>query len=145
MDDESRVHCRKQIESEEGRKATLYRDSKGYLSIGIGRLLDTRKGGHLREVEIDFLFDQDFLEAEAECAEHFEFWPKLSPVRQAALINMRFQLGMPKLLEFSRTLRAIRDEKWADARHFMLDSLWAKQTPNRARRVAYQIETGEWQ
>lgn len=145
MDENDRIRCRKQLEVDEGREATMYKDSRGYWTIGVGRLIDPKKGAKLRESEIDFLFDNDCRGAEGELAATFPWFPRLNPARQAALVNMCFQLGLPTLLEFERTLRAIRDEHWEDARHHMMSSDWAKQTPHRARRVAHQMATGEWQ
>lgn len=145
MQDSDRARLRGQLELDEGRRNVLYRDHLGYLTIGIGRLLDPRKGGKLRENEIDFLFSNDLEEVESELEFAFPFWTKLNGPRQAALVNMCFQLGLPKLLQFKKMLQALADEHWSDARHQALDSEWAKQTPDRARRVAYQLETGEWQ
>jgi len=42
-------------------------------------------------------------------------------------------------------LAAVRDERFANAAALMLQSLWAKQTPARANRMARQMESGEWQ
>jgi lysozyme len=145
MTPEERAKARHQLESDEGRKEVLYRDNLGYLTIGIGRLLDPRKGGRLRPVEVDFLFDNDFEEKEAQCEAKIEGFSRLNGARKAALINMCFQMGISGLLQFRKMLAALRDEHWADARYHALDSEWAKQTPNRAQRVAYQLESGEWQ
>lgn len=145
MESLDRVKARKQLEEDEGRKEVLYRDSLGYLTIGIGRLLDPRKGGKLRPKEVDFLFDNDFEEKLDQCQRRFPGFSKLNPARQAAVVNMCFQLGMDGVLAFKKMVQALQDEHWADARHHALDSLWAKQTPKRAQRVAYQLETGEWQ
>ena len=145
MTPEERARARTQLENDEGRRETIYRDSLGYLTIGIGRLLDPRKGGRLRPKEVDFLFDNDYDEKEEQCARMFPGWAKLNPPRQAAIVNMCFQMGITGVLQFKKMVQAMVDEHWADARHHALDSEWAKQTPARARRVAYQIETGEWQ
>jgi lysozyme len=70
---------------------------------------------------------------------------KLSEPRLAVLINMAFQLGIGGLLEFKRTLGSIDDGQYSEASMEMLDSLWAQQTPERAKRLAKQMLTGEWQ
>ena len=70
----------------------------------------------------------------------------LDRVRQAALLNMAYQLGVAGLKGFPKMLAALRDQRWAEAEAQALDSMWAKeQTPARARRVARQLATGEWQ
>jgi lysozyme len=61
------------------------------------------------------------------------------------LIGMAFQMGVPGLLTFKKTLGAVQDQRFAHASGLMLQSLWARQTPGRAARMARQMETGEWQ
>ena len=41
-------------------------------------------------------------------------------------------------------LNALQDGRYADAAKAMLDSKWAKQVGDRARRLAQQMESGEW-
>jgi lysozyme len=65
--------------------------------------------------------------------------------RQCVLVGMAFQMGSSRLMGFHKALAAIRDEHWADAAAQMLDSDWARETPGRARRMARQMETGQWQ
>lgn len=137
---------RKQLEGDEGRKKCVYKDSEGYDTIGIGRLVDSRKpGAGLRDHEIDMLFENDVVERELDLARRLPFVLGLDEARRAAVTNMSFQLGVDGLLAFKRMLAALRDGRYAEAETHALDSLWAKQTPERARRVARQLKTGEWQ
>jgi lysozyme len=74
-------------------------------------------------------------------------WPGLSLLqcaRHDACINMAFQLGINGFLQFRMMRQALNRCNWLEARNEALDSLWARQTPNRARRVAEQILTGEY-
>jgi lysozyme len=57
---------------------------------------------------------------------------------------MAFQLGINGFLQFRMMRQALSRCDWLAARNEALDSLWARQTPNRARRVAEQILTGEY-
>jgi lysozyme len=57
---------------------------------------------------------------------------------------MAFQMGVDGLLKFKNTLELIKNGKYKEASDAMLDSLWAKQTPNRASRLSAQMKTGEW-
>jgi lysozyme len=41
-------------------------------------------------------------------------------------------------------LGSIEDGQYGEAAVEMLDSLWAQQTPERAKRLAKQMLTGEW-
>lgn len=134
-----------QLEREEGRERSAYTDSLGYLTIGIGRLIDKRKGGGLSADEIDYLLANDIKAKTAEVTKALPWLASLNEPRQAALIGMAFQMGTAGLLTFKNTLAAVRDEHWSLAATLMLQSKWAKQTPERASRMARQIETGDWQ
>jgi len=136
---------RAQLSALEGRVRHAYQDHLGYWTIGVGRLIDERKGGGLRGNEIDFLLDNDIAEKTAQVLDRLPWAARLDEVRMAVLVGMAFQMGINGLMGFTRTLAAIRDGHYAHAAGRMLDSLWAKQTPGRAKKMARQIETGQWQ
>lgn len=133
------------LEDEEARIPHAYEDHLGYLTIGVGRLIDKRKGGGLSDDEIDYLLTNDIRDKTAEVRAALPWLDQLDDARQAVLIGMAFQMGTAGLLQFAQTLAAIRDGRYMHAEHLMLQSLWAKQTPKRARRMARQMATGEWQ
>lgn len=135
----------RQLRSEEGVVPHAYQDHLGFWTIGVGRLIDKRKGGGLSDDEIDYLLNNDVARIEAALDKHLPWARALDEARRAVLIGMAFQMGVDGLLQFKRTLAAVRDEHYPLAASFMLESLWAKQTPQRARRMARQMETGEWQ
>jgi len=56
---------------------------------------------------------------------------------------MAFQLGVNGLLQFEDMLGALKHGLYKRAADAALNSLWAEQTPNRAREVATMIETGD--
>lgn len=64
--------------------------------------------------------------------------------RKSILISMAYQMGADGLAKFMNTLKAVAQKRWNDAAAGMLNSAWAKQTPNRAKRHAQQMLTGEW-
>lgn len=134
----------RQLEAEESRVRHAYQDHLGYWTIGIGRLIDKRKGGGLSNVEIDFLLDNDIRDKTAQVFERLPWAVQLNEPRVAVLVGMAFQMGIDGLVAFKRTLEAVRTGRYGDAKTFMLQSLWAQQTPARARRMADQMETGEW-
>jgi lysozyme len=119
-----------------------YKDHLGYSTIGIGRLIDERKGGGITEEEAMYLLENDIGRKQAQLRENLPFWNKLSDNRQRALMNMAFQLGVNGLLKFRQMLWAIENGKWDLAHAEALDSSWANQTPVRARRVAEMIKYG---
>lgn len=134
-----------QLRREEGSISHAYQDHLGYWTIGVGRLIDEKKGGRLSEDEIDLLLRNDVARVTAAIQKALPWFDSLNEPRQAALIGMGFQMGVSGLLGFTQTLAAIRDERYATAASLMLASKWADQTPERARRMSRQIETGEWQ
>ena len=71
------------------------------------------------------------------------WWRGLDDVRQRVLLNMAFNLGTAKLMEFTNTLGNIRAGRWEAAAEGMLKSKWAGQVGARAVRLAKMMKTGE--
>ncbi len=134
----------KQLTDEEGVVLHAYPDHLGYLTIGIGRLIDKRKGGGISLDEAKYLLINDITAKTAEVEKAFPFFDELNDARQAVLVGMAFQMGIHGLLAFKNTLQLIKLGKYKEAGAGMLNSLWARQTPERAKRMAKQMETGEW-
>ena len=134
----------RQIRSDEGEVLHAYQDTLGYWTIGIGRLID-KKGGGITKEESSYLFQNDLKKVVADLDKNLPWWKQLDEARQGVLINMRFQLGMAGLLGFKNTLVMIQNGNYDAAASGMLNSQWAKQTPNRANRLSKQMRTGEWQ
>ena len=139
------MNLKEQLIKEEGSVPYAYPDSMGYLTIGVGRLIDKRKGGHLSDDEIDYLLQNDIKKVTGQVLEALPWVNTMNEPRQAVVFGMAFQMGVHGLLSFMSTLSAMRDEHYEHAAEGMRQSLWAKQTPARAKRLAYQMETGEWQ
>lgn len=66
------------------------------------------------------------------------------PARLAVLQSMAYQMGVPVLANFKNTLKDVAQHNWNSAATGMLESRWAKQTPERAQRHAEQMRTGQW-
>ena len=138
------MDLKSQLLREEGAESCAYQDSLGFWTIGVGRLIDARKGGGLSNDEIDFLLENDIKTKTREVLLALPWMPRLSDPRQAVLIGMAFQMGIGGLLKFKRALGSIEDGQYAEAAVEMLESKWGNQTPERAYRMAKQMETGEW-
>lgn len=116
-----------------------YRDGVGKLTIGVGRNLDDN--GISRDEAIALLRnDTDRAIREAHQIAGFA---QLNGVRKRALVNMVFNMGLPRVLGFKRMLAAIERGEYGAAAHEMLDSKWAKQVGPRANRLARMMQTGE--
>jgi len=134
-----------QLRRDEGTKATTYQDHLGFWTIGVGRLIDSRKpGAGLRPDEIDYLLRKDISDRVAALTKALPWFDRLDEARQGVLLNMAFQLGTAGLLGFKSTLALVADGKYAEASEQMIKSKWATQTPARAKRLAEQMKTGEW-
>jgi lysozyme len=125
--------------AEEGLKLKPYRDTVGKLSIGIGRNLDDVG---ITEAEARLLLSNDIDRAANEVDAALPWFVGLDAVRQSALIDMAFNMGIAGLLTFTNTLAAIKEGRWADAAAGMLASKWATQVGARAERLAKMMETG---
>lgn len=134
-----------QLRADEGEVLHAYQDSMGFLTIGVGRLIDKRKGGGITEEEAAYLLKNDIERKTAEVRARLPWFAKLDPARQGVLVNMAFQMGVGGLMAFKNTLALIERGAYALAADNMLKSAWATQTPARAQRLARQLRTGEWQ
>lgn len=136
---------RKHLIAEEGNKPSAYQDHFGYWTIGVGRLIDARKGGVLSPDEVDYLLRNDILKRIAQIKD----WPAWkavegNPARQTALLSMAFQMGVAGLAAFKNSLALVEAKRWNDAAASFMQSKWAQQTPNRAKRVTQMIATGAY-
>lgn len=141
-----RSELTRQLRGDEGDKATVYKDHLGYLTIGVGRLIDPRKpGAGLRPDERAYLLNNDIDDRIDALTRRLPWFQDLDDARKGVLLNMSFQLGVDGLLEFNKTLSLVKDGKYDQAAFQMLQSKWAKQTPERAERMAEQMRIGQWQ
>jgi len=134
----------RQLRRDEGVRAHMYYDSEGYATIGVGRLIDPRRGGGLRDHEIDYLLANDIEETMSALRDRLPWFDALEPARQGVLANMAFNLGVDGLLGFRKTLALVERGEFAAASVEMLDSKWARQVGQRAQRLSEQMRTGRW-
>jgi len=134
-----------QLKRDEGICEHAYNDSLGFITIGCGRLIDSRKtSSGLRESEIDYLLNNDIEDRRFELGRSLKWFHELDDVRQGVLLNMAFQLGVNGLLGFPKMLAAVQKGDWATAAVEMAASKWFRQTPARADRLALQMKEGVW-
>jgi lysozyme len=124
---------------DEGLRLKPYRDSVGKITIGVGRNLDDVG---IDQEEAFHLLGNDIDGAAADLDKALPWWRSLNGVRQRALLNMCFNLGIDRLLEFQRALAAMQACDWDLAATEMLASAWAGQVGPRAKRLAEMVRTG---
>jgi len=130
-----------QLKRDEGLRLEPYRDSEGLLTIGYGHCLD-RKG--ISQAVADQMLLDDIADAELITRVRFPWTAQLSEPRRAAIVNLVFNLGGAGLNTFKKFLVAAKAGDWQTARAELLDSKYAKQTGERAVRVATQLAEDRW-
>lgn len=152
---------RSSIQQQEGRHPEKYKDHQGIPTIGIGFNLkredapaliakvgaDYKKvmagTQQLTEAQIDHLFDLSYGQAVKDARQLLPHLETYSPARQEALIDMSYNMGLPRLQGFGKMLRAIREGNWEKAAQEVLDSEYAKEdVPERAKINAEKLRSG---
>jgi lysozyme len=129
----------RELAIDEGRKNRMYLDSEGIETIGIGHNLRDRP---ISDRAVRVIFEDDFAVAEADARRLAHNFDDLSAVRKAVICNMSFNLGFDRLAKFVNTLRAINEGRFGDAATERLDSAWARQVGDRAKRLAAHMRSG---
>ena len=62
-----------------------------------------------------------------------------------ALVNICFNLGLPRFLKFKKALAAAEDQDWELCADEFMDSKWASQVGQRAVELTTIIRTGEYE
>lgn len=146
------------IRAAEGTRLAAYDDAtgepvpmgghcQGTLTIGCGHTgADVYPGDVISRDECERLLEQDTAIAmRAACGVlGLDDWSKLDAVRQAALVDMAYNIGQKRLAGFARMLHAVRTGDWQSAHDEALASAWAGQVGHRAQRDALILLTGEW-
>ncbi len=131
---------------EEELRLTVYPDSKGYLTIGVGRCIDKRiPGAGLSRLEALYLLNNDIAHVRRQLAAELPFTVTLlDETRRTILEAMVFQLGLPHFLGFHHMISAVQAQDWDTAADEMLDSDWARiDSPARAQRMAEAMRSGK--
>ena len=135
----------KMIKLHEGVKSHAYQCTAGKWTIGVGRNIDEEGGLGLSEEEINVLLINDVERVKNELTTAYFWFPALDEVRQAAMIDMCFNLGLSRLRGFVKAIEAMSRQQYDNAADEFLDSRWASQVGQRAIRVTDMIRTGEYQ
>jgi lysozyme len=135
------MSLRAQLIRDEGSRSTIYTDSTGNVTFGVGH-----KGATpLTAAAISQILDDDITHVVTELANDPVAHPvmlKLSAVRCDALRNMAFTLGIGGLRGFQDMWKALAEGDYAAAAGAIRASLWWRnQARGRAERLAKQIET----
>jgi len=158
----SRKHFIEKLIEHEGMVLTVYQDTLGIDTIGVGRNLidrgiskeeldymDIPNMGVIYEFGINendakYLLENDIEIVEKElCAAH-PCVEELDSVRQLVLMDMAFNMGVPRLKKFVKMWNAIHEEMFHIAAEEMLDSRWATQVGRRADILSNAMKEGSF-
>jgi lysozyme len=152
----------KKLITHEGLRLEVYKDSLGIDTIGIGRNLEDRGITKeeldwmdipnmaivhtlgITEADAMYLAENDVEIVEEELVRAHPCVDKLDAVRQLVVMDMAFNMGVPRLCKFKNMWNAIHEENYIAAAKEMLDSRWAIQVKSRSTKLANAMHNGEF-
>ena len=123
----------KQIKEHEGFKSRVYKCTEGYYTIGYGFAI---KDLEMDEDIADLILMRKIDKLQQRIMTNLEWWADSPTEIKDVVTNMCYQLGLSGFLKFKKTIYLLETEQYEEASFEMLNSLWAKQTPNRARELS---------
>lgn len=128
----------------EGSKKSVYKDSLGFFTIGVGRCVDERKELGLFDDEIIYLLRNDIKRAKDQLDVYLWF-QGLDDVRQDACVEIVFNVGLQSFLGFKNTIQYLTVKNYDEAAKKLFLSKWTSQVGTaRAQDVAYRIRYGKY-
>jgi len=132
---------KEQIKRHEGEVLEVYADSLGYLTLGVGHLIQPNDPEHgqpagtpVSQEVVDEYYAVDFDKHLDETVHVIgeDVWRDLPGDIQEVLVNMCFNLGGTRLGKFKNMLNAVEDHDWERMAVEMEDSRWFKQVGRRS-------------
>jgi GH24 family phage-related lysozyme (muramidase) len=127
--------------ADEGEVLFVYKDSRGYDTLGVGRRVD--KLGGISKAESRFMLQNDIVRIAADC-QRFPWFGRLDPIRQAVILSMAFVFGINGLQGWPNFLNLCAVSNWSEASSNLMTSKWHGEAPERVYRLAQQLLTGQW-
>jgi len=122
----------------EGIELKPYRCTSDKLTIGVGRNLDDNGITHTTAMQ---MLDEDITSAIEDLRRNMTWFDDAPGVIQEALVNLTFNMGIVRLMQFRKTLIYLREGAWLKAADELLDSRYATQVGRRAHEVADMIRS----
>ena len=122
-----------QIKEHEGFRSRVYQCTEGHDTIGFGF--------KVADLELDLDLAEEILVRKLEhlirrVKNRFS-WVNDAPYEiQDVVYNMCYQMGVSGFSKFKKTIKYLADKEYEKASKEMLDSRWATQTPNRAKKLS---------
>ena len=128
-----------EIKREEGFVPVVYLDNKGKKTIGYGTLLED--GISEAEAELLLRHRLGLMAEELERSRVGEVYANLKADARRALLDMAYNMGVPGLLGFQKMWAALAAGDYERAAEEALDSVYARELPARAGRVAERMRS----
>jgi lysozyme len=138
---------------EEGFKPRPYIDTEGYPTVGTGFLIGPKGASlsnytftlskNVSDIWLQELVDDRIVKMKTNPS-ILSALKQCNPARADVLISMAYQLGVNGLAGFKNTLAMIAAGNFSGAASGMMNSLWARQTPDRAQRHSDVMRTGTY-
>ena len=125
------------IKRHEGFSPTVYECSEGYDTIGYGFAI---KDLYLSKEICGIILAEKLVQLEMSIDKKFDWFEDSPSIVKEVVINMCYQLGLSGFSRFKKTIYYLETEQYEEASLEMLDSLWAKQTPNRAHELSEEVK-----
>jgi len=133
----------KSVRDHEGYRDQVYLDSLSKRTVGVGHLCVEEFWEDDKKYSEKFLMEilEKELENAISGAEELLKECNLPSLANEIVVEMVFQLGKTGVSKFRNFLAALQGDspQWLKASEEMLDSRWAKQTPNRAKGMSEVI------
>ena len=130
----------------EGYVNKIYKCSEGFDTIFYGHKVlpeDTYEHDVEYPKEIgEEVFEKDF-QRTLDAAERLIADRPINNTAKEVIINMVYQIGEGGVSKFKNMWKALDREDYGEASFQMLDSLWAKQTPNRANKLSKKMQSAK--
>ncbi len=121
------------IKKHEGFRGMPYNDTLGYPTIGYGTKLP------IDEEEAELLLEKRLNDVRRELESRVDFFDNLPETIQTVLLDMAYNMGVPRLFTFRRMWEAVRDRNWGKMADEMVDSLWYRQVGRRAEELVRMV------
>ena len=134
-----------EIKQHEGFNQAVYKDRLGKKTVGYGHLCveDHWEDGKKYDTSyLEEIFEKDFNIALNDANKILEGKP-VNHIAREAIIELVFNIGMPRTKKFVKCLAALDKEDYNEAGNQILDSLYARQVPARAGTLAGKIKSAK--
>ena len=125
------------IKEHEGYVGIVYKDSLGIDTIGYGFAI---KDLELDRDICDIILERKLHNLEDSVNLKFSWFMYMPQEIKNVVLEMCYQLGVNGFSKFKKTISFLQDRQFEEASVEMLDSLWAKQTPNRAKELSDRVK-----